>query len=170
MIHKKFTWTGKKVFSITCIGMLVFTFLGILLVLAAVYAVFLLPLRSNPGVVQSMKIIQSDPVVADMFGSPIQQSPFIIGTVQHFLYGGGVASLTTFISGPKQSASVDLYATEDTDGNWTARSISIRIHGKLVLRWDSLDRPQGFRKMNIRYAPSTPPAPATPNPSPTPVH
>jgi hypothetical protein len=125
-----------------------------------------LPLRTNPGLLEGMQIIQNDPAAAELFGSPIRQSVIIMGSLKTTLYGGGFGNLWTPISGPLKNGEANFHVTKPEGGEWHVDSISIRVNRKLVLLWDADQAGSGFR----RYAsPPTPSSSSTPMPPPTTV-
>jgi hypothetical protein len=123
-----------------------------LIVLTALYAILFLPLRLNPALVQGMKIIKGDPLIAEMFGAPIHQGLFVMGKLQGFRYGDGTGDLETSINGPFEKGDVTFFMNKPRGGEWQLESMVIYVNGQLAMTWDS-DKPDvGFQI----YPPSSP--------------
>lgn len=117
----------------------------ILVVVGLIFAIGILPLRSNAGLIKGMQIIKNDPTVADMFGSPIHQGLNVMGKLQGFRDGSGVGTMTTSISGPKGKAEANFFISKPRGGDWQLESMSIDQDWEIVLIWDSDKSEMGFR-------------------------
>ena len=144
--------------KITGIQFIVIICLACLALVAAIFAFIIRPLKSNPGMVQGMKIIKNDPEVAKVFGSPIRQSIIVMGQLHYSLNGEGWGTLWTPISGPKNTGTANLVVTKPTGGKWELDSMSIDVNRKVVLvYWDVHKSDSGFQ-----YIGSTPSSSNTP--------
>lgn len=123
-------------------GCILIAGLLVLAVAAILYAIIFLPLRNNPALVQGMQIIKNDPVVAELFGSPVKQGLIVMANLQRFRDGSGFGSMMTPISGPKNKGEVNFFLNRQRGGDWELVDMSIDIDMELVLSWDAS---QGFQ-------------------------
>ena len=119
---------------VVCIGF-VFVFLAFLIV----------PLKLNPVYRTGMDVVKNDPAVTELFGSPIKDSFFVIGTTKGFLDGSEVVNLQTSISGPQAHGTVYIFGTRNEDGTCHISSISIEIGRKEVLEYSDFEPEKGFQ-------------------------
>jgi hypothetical protein len=147
-------------------GALILGLAGIILI-AAIFAITVLPLRFNPAMVQGMKIIRSDPAVAESFGTPIRQSLLVTGVLHEYSDGGGIGNLWTPISGPKHHAEAYISVSRPAGGTWQLTSISIHVNRFLMLIWYADKSNLGFQYVPLAPSPSsTPIQPPTEVPTP----
>jgi hypothetical protein len=128
--------------------------MGCLIFVVGILAVIFLPLYFNAGLVEAMEIINNDPAVAEMFGSPIRQGIFVTGNTRETQYGAGNGGLSTSISGPKGRGDVAISITKSEGGDWQVFSMSIRVDRKLALVWDASERVKGFHVVAPTVSPS----------------
>ncbi len=158
-MQQKSSGTLKRI-----LGIAAFLF-ACLVIVGVLYAIIFLPLRLNAGLVQGLEIVKTDPAVAETFGTPIRESPIVMGTTKEFRYGDGQGSLTAFISGPKGKGDLAVFITRPEGSDWLLKSMSITVGGKTVLVWDADEAEAGFRYRNPPPGGSNIP---TPSPAPTP--
>jgi hypothetical protein len=112
MSQKKSPGSVKRILSLAVL------ITGFLVFLGCLYAIIFLPLRLNTALVQGMKIIRIDPVVAEMFGAPILQRLFVTGKLGGFHYGNGVGNLETSISGSKEIGDATFFMSKPRGSSW----------------------------------------------------
>jgi hypothetical protein len=156
-----------RLFGAIGIGIICLGCLGFLALFAAIFAVVEIPLKNNPGMQQGMKIIENDPAVIAIFGSPVKPGIIVMGRINTTMYGSGMGSLWTTISGPKNQGEANLSISKSEGGNWQLNSMDIRVDKKVVLDWRAEESNRGFHpNPSIPSSSSTPFQPATVVPTP----
>ncbi len=129
------------------------------------YAIGILPLRLNPVYRAAMELVKNDPAVIELFGSPVRDSLFVVGTTEGALGGYETANLQVAIRGPQARGTAYIYGEKQENGICHISSISIKIGGERVLEYSDREPEKGFQPS--RAVTQTDLAP-TPVPSPTP--
>jgi len=109
---------GIKGILFFVVFIIVISIMGCLISSVGTLAAIFLPTYLNAGLVEGMGIIKNDPVVAEMFGSPIRNIPIILGETSVDAYGSGSGHLTTFISGSKGRGDVSVLVRKPEGGDW----------------------------------------------------
>jgi hypothetical protein len=162
-MNKRSVWilggiAGLLLAILACLGPIVVTL-----------AVIQIPLRTNPGLEQGMKILQNDPAVIKVFGTPVRQGIIVMGTISTTLHGSGFGNLWTPISGPKNSGEATIHVQKPEDGPWVVTSMSIRVNSKHQLVWNANKSSSGFISLSTPppgkpSSPTNPPAITVPTP------
>lgn len=128
------------------------------------YAIGIFPLRLHPIYHAAMEIVKNDPAVIELFGSPVQDSLFVLGTISN-----GSANLQVEIRGPRARGTAHIWGRKDEDGTVHVFSIRIKIGGEEILEYRDSEPEKGFQ--SPRAAARTHLSPTlipSPTPSPTP--
>ena len=118
---------------------------GIFLACVVCLSVFLVPLSLNSGVLKGWKIIEKDPSVAAMFGTPVKPGLVCMGGTKSYMDCTGQGSLTSFIMAPKGIAMVEFYVSRNPDTGWNLDSMRILRGGRLVMDWIASQSSAGFQ-------------------------
>jgi hypothetical protein len=120
-------------------------------------------LRFHTAYRQGMNIIKNDPAVLELFGSPIREGLYVLGTTKGLYDGGDSASLRVSLSGPKARGTVSILGTQASkNSNWDL-VMTIQVGEVDVLRYSSSDSGKGFQllqkqpELNAPVASPTPP-------------
>lgn len=111
----------------------------------AFLAILIIPLKLDPIYRTGVDLVKNDPAVIELFGSPVKDSLFVIGTTKGYLDGSEVANLQVSISGPRAHGTVYIYGNKNGDGVVCISSISIEIERERVLEYSSLESEKGFQ-------------------------
>lgn len=131
----------------------------------AFYLIVILPLRSHPVYRVGMEWVKKDAAVIERFGSSIEDSFLVFGTISGSLYSGETANLQGFISGPKARGTVLIFGTKNQDGTCSILSITIRIGDEMVLAYSGPELEERSRVLPTAIGDRLPPT-AVPSPSP----
>lgn len=158
----------KSVWILGGIGGIIVACLACLLPIVVLLAVIQIPLRTNPGMEQGMKILMNDPEVIKVFGAPVQQGIIIMGQIKTTMYGSGSGNLWTPISGPKTSGEATIHVLKQEEGPWYVSDMSIRVNKKQLLIWHADQSTAGFKTVrgssSQPLTPTFPPATTVPTP------
>lgn len=137
------------------------------------YAFGILPLRLNPVYRTAMELVKNDPVVVELFGSPVKDSPFVIGTLERFRDGSESLGVQVGIRGPRTRGTAYILGEKERDGTCSISSVSIRIGDEIVLAYNGSEPEKGFQPPpaaeQMGILPPTPVPSPTLLPSPTPT-
>ncbi len=100
-------------------------------------------MKFHPVYLMGLELAKNDPAVIELFGSPVKGGFLVVGTEKGYLYSGSIANWESSISGPRAHGRFFVYGTENEEGTWQVKNMSIRVEGKLVLTYDSSG--QGFQ-------------------------
>jgi hypothetical protein len=111
---------------------------------------------------QGMNIIKNDPAVLELFGSPIREGLYVLGTTKELYDGGGSASLRVSLSGPLARGTASILGTQTgKNGPWDL-VITIQVGEEDVLRYSSSDSGKGFQPLQAQPDGNAPLASPTP--------
>ena len=126
------------------LGTLLFwlVFLGVLAVIGAMST---LQYRNNPAAVQGIKILQADPAVTTLIGSPISEDFLVFGKVQQNLDHNTNGIIYTNLSGSNAKGRVVFTVSLHENGAWVLEKMTIAVDGKVALEWDAAHAADGFQ-------------------------
>ena len=134
----------SKIRGLVIIGGMIVICLGIILLSFNM-------LRFHPVYTQGMEIVESDPEVLALFGSPLRGGIFVPGTTEKYRYGGGIASLETAISGPKTRGTLNIFGSQaEKNGAWQIDTMTIRVNGEMILKYSLSQAEAGFQPIPSR--------------------
>ncbi len=110
-----------------------------------ILALIFFSIKTHPVYRMGMDLVKNDPAVIELFGSPVKDGFFVVGTIRKFRYGGNTANLETSISGPRTHGTVSIFGTEVEDDVWQVKSITIRVDSKMVLTYSGSEPEKGFQ-------------------------
>ena len=111
---------------------------------------------------QGMNIIKNDPAVLELFGSPIREGLYVLGTTKKLYDGGGSASLRVSLSGPEAGGTASILGTQaGKNGAWEL-VMTIQVGEEDVLRYSSAEAEKGFQPLHTQPDANAPLASPTP--------
>ena len=110
-------------------------------ILALIFGSF----KSHPAYRMGMDLAKNDPMVIELFGSPVKDGFFVVGTTKEFRYGNDIANWETSISGPREHGTISIYGNEEDHDVWHIRDMTIRVDGRTVLVYRDDEPGEGFR-------------------------
>ncbi len=90
------------------------------------------------------ELAKNDPAMIELFGSPIEQSFWVMGKAKKYQDGSDSANLQTFISGPKAHGMLYIHG-KGKDNACQMLSMYVRISGRIVLSYNSAWSEKGFQ-------------------------
>jgi hypothetical protein len=119
--------------------------IGVSFAVAGGFALVSRHMKSYPFYQQAMEMVQNDPAVIELLGTPVKDSLFVMGNERKFTYGGGIANLDTSIRGPKGNATLSIFATYEEGQPWVVEDMTIRQEKKIILTYMRTSGDKGFK-------------------------